>query len=130
MSSGERVPAQLSDYDTERSELFSEYLARQATPDVVVRYSTDGPLRVYPEVKGFRVKHLDDKVLSPEQARALLTSPVATYWPHLAFHEFGVPVVGHAHQAMEGMSDERGLIHSSRYPYQAQRPSLSRIDDP
>ena len=28
MGSGERVPAQLSDYDTERSELFSEYLAR------------------------------------------------------------------------------------------------------
>ena len=122
MGSGERIPAQLSDYEIERSELFSEYLARQAAPDVVVRHSTDGPLRVYPEVKGFRVKHLDDKVLSPEQARALLTSPVAAYWPHLAFHEFGVPVVGHAYQAMEGMSDERG-------PYSLIEVSLPSSED-
>src|SRR5215213_8180402 len=106
MGSGERVPAQLSDYEIERSELFSQYLARQATPDAIVRHSTDKPLRIYPEVKGFRVKYLDDKLLSPEQARALLTSPVAARWSRLEFDLQGISIIGHSYRVEEDKHDK------------------------
>jgi hypothetical protein len=58
-SEGERIPPQLTDYEIEKSELFSEYLAKLAASGS--------------EVKGFRLKYLGDKLLAPRQAWALLT---------------------------------------------------------
>jgi hypothetical protein len=92
----EKMPPQLTDYERERSALFSEYLAKLAASDSS-------------EVKDFRVKYLDDKLLSPQQAWALLTSPVAAHWSLLfEFKSSRVPVVGHTYHITEGMSDERG----------------------
>ena len=104
----EMVPPQLTDYEIERSELFSEYLARQAAPDGYVRQSTDGPIPVHPEIKDFRVKCLGDKLLTPQQAWALLTSPVAAYWRRFVSQELRVPVVGHTYEVTVGMKDKRG----------------------
>ncbi len=107
----ERVPPQLTDYELDRSELFSEYLAKYAAPDGFVRQSSEGPIPVYPEIKGFRVKYLGDKLLSPTEAWALLTSPVAAHWSlSLHFERYGVPVVGHAYQVEEGLSGEVAVL--------------------
>jgi hypothetical protein len=59
-------------------------------------------------VRAFRSEHLDNQLLSPQQARALLTSPVAAHWSHRVFDVFGVPLVGHTYQVTEGMDDEEG----------------------
>ena len=105
----ERAVEQLGDYATERSKLFSECLAKLAAPqEAINRQSVDGPIKVYPEIKGFRVRYLDDKLLSPAQARALLTSPVAARWPRIEFDQQGIPIVGHSYQVEEGKHDERG----------------------
>ena len=106
----EEVPARLSEDEIERSKVFSEYLAKLAAPEeAIIRQSDEGPVEVYPEAKGFRVKYLDNKLLSPKQARALLTSPVAANWSlHLHFRPKKVPVVGHTYEVTKGMSDERG----------------------
>ncbi len=50
---------------------------------------------------------VDDKLLSPEQARALLTSPIAARWALSSFQKPRVPVVNHAYQVTEGMSDDK-----------------------
>jgi hypothetical protein len=106
---GERAAEQLGDYATERSKLFSECLAKLAAPEeAIILQSDDGPLKAYPEIKGFRVKYLGDKLLSPAQARALLTSPVAAHWSHHKFEKLRVPVVGHTYRVTEGMSDAKG----------------------
>jgi hypothetical protein len=120
----ERAAEQLGDHATERSKLFSECLAKLAAPEeVIIRQSADGPLKVYPEVKRFRVEYLDDQPLSPQQARALLASPVAAYWPRLEFDRQGIPIVGHSYQVEEDKHDERGSyslvrvsVPSSRNP--------------
>jgi hypothetical protein len=105
----ERAAEQLGEDATKRAQVFSECLAKLAAPeDVIIRQSADGPVEVYPEVKDFRVKYLDDKLLTPRQARALLTSPVAAHWPRLFFKTLRVPVVGHTDQVTEGLTDERG----------------------
>jgi hypothetical protein len=119
----ERVPPQLSDYELERSESFSQYLAKLAAPDGYVRESTQGPVHVYPIVKGFRRKYLDDALLSPEQAQALLTSPVAARWPHLEFRCQGIPVVGHKYQVEEDKHDDKG-------PYSLVKISVSGSRNP
>jgi hypothetical protein len=91
-----------------QSKVFAEHLASQAVSGGVLRHSSDGPIRVYSGVKGFRVKHLGDQLLSSEQARELLTSPVAAHWPRLGFETLGVPIVGHTYQLTEGLRDKRG----------------------
>jgi hypothetical protein len=108
--STEEVPARLSEDDIERSRVFSEYLAKLAVPEeAIIRQSAEGPKEVYPEAKGFRVKYLDNKLLSPKQAWVLLTSPVAAHWSlRLHFEPKRVPVVDHTYEVTEGMSDERG----------------------
>jgi hypothetical protein len=105
---GERVPPQLSDYELERSELFSEYMAKLAAPDVSLRETTEGPIPVFPAVAGFRRKYLDDTLLSPEEARALLTSPVAAHWPYSEFGRQGISVVGHSYHIDENKRDDNG----------------------
>jgi hypothetical protein len=121
---GERAAEQLGDYATERSKLFSEYLVKLAAPeDVIIRESSEGPVEVYPELKGFRVKYLDDKLLSSHQARALLTSPVAALWPRLEFGRQGIPIVGHSYQVEEDKHDKRG-------PYSLVRVSVPTSRNP
>jgi hypothetical protein len=110
-ASGEKAPAQLSDYEIEKSELFSEYLAKQAVSDYFLVQDEADPSkdrRISSEVTDFRVKYLDDKLLSPQQAWTLLASPVTAHWPRLAFQVLRVPVVGHTYEVREGLSDERG----------------------
>jgi hypothetical protein len=105
----ERAAEQLGDDAAKRSRVFSECLAKLAAPeDAIIRQSTDGPIPVYPKIKGFRVKCLGDKLLTPQQAWALLTSPVAAHWRRFVFKELRVPVVGHAYQVTVGMNDKRG----------------------
>jgi hypothetical protein len=114
----ETAAEELGDYATERSKLFSEHLAKLAAPEEpIIRQPGDGkPVKVYSEVKGFRVKYLDDKLLSPEQARTLLDSPVAARWSHLAFRTLRLPVIGHTYHATDGMSDETGAYSLVEVP--------------
>jgi hypothetical protein len=91
---GERVPSRIADHERERSRVYSECLARHASAD--------------PIVQGFRFNYLDDQLLSPQQARALLTSPIAAHWPRTAFDTLGVPLVGHVYRVQEDMRDEEG----------------------
>ncbi len=106
-SGGESIPPQLTEYEIGRSELFSEYLAKLTASDV----------------EDFRGKHLDGKLLSPKQARALLTSPVAAHWPHLEFDLQGIPIVGHSYQVEENKHDEKG-------PYSLVRVSVPASRNP
>jgi hypothetical protein len=116
----ERAAEQLGDDAAKRAQVFSECLAKLAAPEYVITHPNpedpQTPLKIYPEVKGFRVQHLDDKLLSPKEARTLLTSPVAAHWPHLAFQTLGVPVVGHTYQVREGMSDAQGTYSLVEVP--------------
>jgi hypothetical protein len=107
----ERAAEQLGAETAKRAEVFSECLAKLTTSGYFLVQDIKDPSKdryVSSEVEGFRRKYLDDKLLSPEQARALLTSPVAAHWPRFFFQRSGVPVVGHAYQVTEGMSDDRG----------------------
>jgi hypothetical protein len=107
----ERAGEQLDDDTAKRSRVFSEQLAKQAVSDYFLVQDQEDPSKdrhVSSEVEDFRVKYLNDKLLSLQQARALLTSPVAALNPLLPFKEFGIPVVGHAYQIREDMSDEKG----------------------
>jgi len=91
---GKKAPARLGKHEVERSRIFSECLARQAA--------------TFSGVKDFRVKYLDDELLSSQQARELLASPVAAHWPRMSFEVVGMSIVKHAYQVVENMSDERG----------------------
>lgn len=113
----EEAPAELRDDEVERSKVFSEHLALLASSGGsvvrteegdVVRTEDGRPLWFYPEVKDFRVRYLDDQLLSPSQAWALLISPVAAHWPYFWFEKFGIPLVGHNYQVGNSTSDERG----------------------
>jgi hypothetical protein len=99
----------LSDAVMERSKVFSECLARETISMGAIRRTAEGLKRVYAGVKGFRVKYLNDQLLSPEQARELLTSPVAAHWHLEQFRQYGVLVVGHTYEVKEGHRDDRGL---------------------
>jgi hypothetical protein len=113
----ERPAEQLGEDAEKRAQVFSECLAKLAAPeDPVVRRSDEGTIKTYPEIKGFRVKCLGDKLLSPREARTLLNSPVAAHWPRLAFQELRVPVVGHTYHVKEGMRDEKGSYLSVEVP--------------
>ena len=113
----ERAAEQIGDDAVKRSRVFSECLAKLAAPEgVIIRKSTDGPVPVYPEIKGFRVKCLGDKLLTPQQAWALLTSPVAAHWRRFVFKKLRIPVVGHAYQVTEGMNDKRSLYSLVEVP--------------
>ena len=89
---GETVPSRISDHERERSRVYSEYLAKHASRD--------------PRVRDFRSEYLDDQLLSPHQARDLLTSPVVAYWSHQVFDRFRVPLVGHGYRVRKGMDEE------------------------
>jgi hypothetical protein len=118
----ERAAEQLGDDAAKRSKVFSEYLATLAAPEYVITHNSDeGPIRIYPEVKGFRVKYLGDRLLTPQEARTLLTSPVAAQWPRLVFKELRVPVVGHTYQVTEGMNDKRGPYSLVEVPLPSSR---------
>ena len=54
------------------------------------------------------MKCLDDNLLTPEEARALLTSPVAARWARVAFETLRVPVVGHTYHVTEGLRNGSG----------------------
>jgi hypothetical protein len=108
-SAGERIPPQLTDYEIEKSELFSDYLAKLATTTS--------------EVKDFRSKYRDDQLLPPQQAWALLCSPVAAHWPRLEFDLQGIPVVGHGYQVEEEQHDKQG-------PYSLVRVSVPTSRSP
>jgi hypothetical protein len=84
-----------SDAIAKRSAVFSESLAVHATT-------------VYSGVRKFRAKYLDDALLSPHQARELLTSPVAAHWGDLPFRKFGVPIAGHTYRVTQGEHGKRG----------------------
>jgi len=124
----ERAAEQLGEDAQKRAQVFSEYLARLAAPENPVVYQSDeGPIRIYPEIKGFRVKCLDDKLLSPHEARTFLTSPVAAHWPRLPFKEFRLPMLGHTYHVTEGMKDEKGSYSLIEVPLPSS--NVGRIKD-
>ncbi len=90
----DKIPPQLSDYEIERSKLFSEYLTKVAA-------ETD-------RVRRFREEVLAGGLLSPEEARALLRSPVAAHRSSKWFENFRVPIVGHTYLLKEDGYDEKG----------------------
>ena len=94
MRGEERVPAQLKDYEIERSEIFSEYLAKIAATNTHVRR--------------FRAQILDDQLLSPEQARALLLSPAAAHWHRDDFDRLEVRLLDHTCKVKNIGRDEKG----------------------
>jgi hypothetical protein len=106
----ESAAEQLGEDTEKRAQVFAECLARLAAPeDPVIHQSDEGPIKIYPEIKGFRVKYLGDKLLSPHEARTLLTSPVTAHWSlFLHFRRYGVPVVGHTYHVTESLRDEKG----------------------
>jgi hypothetical protein len=93
-TTAERIPAQLRVSEIERSRVFSEYVAQVAAGASVVGR--------------FRSRILSNGLLTPEQARALLRSPVAAHWPPDLFAEFQVPFVGHNHRVKSCGRDETG----------------------
>jgi hypothetical protein len=118
----ERAAEQLGDDATKRLQVFSECLAKLAAPeDAIIRQSADDPITVYPEIKDFRVKCLGDRLLAPQQAWALLTSPVAAHWRRFVFKELRVPEVSHAYQVTEGMNDKRGPYSLVEVPLPSSR---------
>jgi hypothetical protein len=94
MPNKETVPSQLSSYEVERSEVFSEYVARLAANTA--------------EVKRFRDRILDERPLTPAQARALLRSPLAAHNARRWFDARQIPLVGHSYQTKERGKDEEG----------------------
>jgi len=90
----ERVPAQLGAYEIERSEIFSEYLAKLAAETKAVQR--------------FRSRILDNRVLTPQQARALLRSPFAAHQPYEFFKVYRLPLVEHSWRAKGRSQDEKG----------------------
>jgi hypothetical protein len=90
----ERIPAQLRISEIERSRIFSEYVAQVAADA--------------PTVRRFRGRILSDGLLTPEQARTLLRSPVTAHWPADQFADFQVPFVGHNHRVKVRGRDETG----------------------
>lgn len=130
-TSEEKVPPELGEYERDRSELFSRYLAKLAAPDGYVRQSTEGPVTVYPEVERFRREYLNDTLLSGDQARALLASPVAARWPLMELGLQGIPVIGHSYQVEEDKHDDKGpyslvkiSVPGSRNPWFKDRRQL------
>lgn len=99
----ERAAEQLGEDVTKRAAVFSEYLARRGVP------AFSGP-------KNFRAKYLDEKLLSPQQARELLTSPVAAHYPDMVFTRWNIPVIGHAYQVTKDRSDEKGTYSLVQMP--------------
>lgn len=93
----------VSDALVNRSAVFSESLALHA-------------LTAYSGVKVFRAKYLDDALLSPQQARELLTSPAAAHWSRVPFRTFGVPIAGHAYRVTKDKHDERGTCSLVEVP--------------
>jgi hypothetical protein len=91
---GERTPSHIGDYERMRSRIFSEYLAKHASAEFMLRR--------------FRATILDDQLLSPQQAWGLLTSPLAAHWPASVFDALGVPLIDHTYRVKEGMEDEKG----------------------
>jgi hypothetical protein len=90
----ERIPAQLRVSDIERSRVFSEYVAQVAADA--------------PAVERFRDRVLNNSLLTAEQARTLLRSPVAAHWGAFVFNVLQVPLVGHTHQVKERRKDDKG----------------------
>jgi hypothetical protein len=90
----ERVPAQLGAYEIERSAIFSEYLARLSANT--------------PAVRRFRGQTLSSRLLTPQQARALLMSPFAAHHPRQSFEVYQLPLVGHSFKVTERGQDEQG----------------------
>jgi hypothetical protein len=128
----ERAAEQLGDDAAKRSKVFSEYLAKLAAPEYVITHQSDEddhePIEIYPEVYGFRVKYLGDRLLTPQEARALLNSPVAAYWSlPLHFKRYEVPVVGHDYQITEGLADEKGPYSLVEVPLPSSR--VKSFDD-
>lgn len=118
----ERIAEQLDHDAAKRSKVFSECLARIAAPEQpIIRQSSEGPIETYPEIKDFRVKYLGDNLLTPKHAWALLTSPVAAYWPRQEFDLQGIPIVGHRYQVEEDLHDEGGFYSLVRVPVPSQR---------
>jgi hypothetical protein len=129
----EQAVKQLGANATNRSQAFSEGLARLASSDSIVGQDPDKPSstrRVPSEVKRFRVKYLDDKLLSSQQAWELLASPVAALKDSLWFTIRGVPIVGHGYRVTEGLSKgkrpyslvEVTLPGSKRQSFKDRRP--------
>ena len=124
----ERAAEELEEDTEKRSHVFAESVARLAAPEEpFIHQSDEGPIKIYPEIKGFRVKYLGDKLLSPQEARTFLTSPVAAHWPRLPFKEFRVPMVGHIYHVTEGMKDEKGSYSLVEVPLPSS--NVGRIKD-
>ena len=72
---------QLDGYEKDRAEALGEYLALRAS--------------MHPLVRRFREEVLGEKVLTSEQAYALVNSPAASRFPLSRFKQYEIPVVGH-----------------------------------
>lgn len=79
--SGEYLELDIGERARRRAHAFAAHMARR--------------LNMSHEVLDFREKHLGGRVLSSDEAYALLASPAARYFPAGFLEAYGVPVIGH-----------------------------------
>lgn len=82
----QEIAVRLTEDVRERAAVVSEYLAKLAG--------------AVPRVRRFRQEILQERLLAPDEARALLSSPLARSWPRDIFDTHGIPIVGHTVQIM------------------------------
>jgi hypothetical protein len=92
---GRAVAKLLTDYEVERSEIFSAYVAGLAAASSS-------------RIRKFRDRYLGGQTLSPEQARELVGSPFAAHCAGIFFDVCKVPIIGHTYRILESGEDDKG----------------------
>jgi hypothetical protein len=105
---------QLSGLQRERAAAFEEHVARIAANDFHVRR--------------YRERVLGKKLLTSEQARALIHSPAAQVFSPRQFSNWGIPLAGHAaelKEAEETLRDNR--VVGGRFTVYVEPPGIERV---
>jgi hypothetical protein len=92
-------PQQSNDYERRRAEAYSAYAAKIAATEY--------------RVLRFRDRALDGRMLTVEEANALLTSPVAAQFSTAWFRNHRVPVIAHVFEVND--------VEDGKNPYEARR---------
>jgi len=104
----------LNDLERERAAAFEEHVARIAANDFHVRR--------------YRERVLGEKLLTSEQARALIHSPAAQVFSPRQFSNWGIPLVGHAaelKEAEETLRDNR--VVGGSFTVYVEPPGIERV---
>jgi hypothetical protein len=108
---GRDVSVELSPYEGERAVTFSEYLAILAAREPAVR-------RFREEVHGTRL-------LTPDEAFRLLSSPAAGRLSPAQFAEWGIPIVGHTSRLIKQQQEREGDAVMVRVMVQIEPPGAA-----